>query len=64
MKKLNVVFALVMLCVFATSFSSCKKSYSCCYAGQCEAVSQEAGETNAAFQNRIKGLKTYGQTCI
>ena len=64
MKSLKLFLGISLLCVLATTFSSCKKSYSCCYAGQCEAVSQEAGETNAAFQNRIKGLKTYGQTCI
>ncbi|MBL0309455.1 MAG: hypothetical protein IPP77_07225 [Bacteroidetes bacterium] len=63
MKKLRFLIGLTALFTSLFAFNSCKKSYNCCYAGDCEVVKESDFTSSAEFKSYIKYLENSGYTC-
>ncbi|MBS1611630.1 MAG: hypothetical protein JST49_02315 [Bacteroidetes bacterium] len=63
-KKLRFFLSLTTLLVSLFSFSSCKKSYRCCYDGDCYTVRESDFSSPQEFRSYINYLKSEGYTCL
>lgn len=67
MKKAKFLLSIFSVLAGIMTFSSCKKSYKCCYTylgvKECETIERNQFDSDKEFKDQIKYLEDSGVTC-